>query len=171
MSDTPDSSDSPIGDTSTGGPARPGYGPPPVYEPSGSGSQPGYEPQPGYGYGPQPTYGPGYGYGPQQGYGYGAQGNGTMDHPRGTTVLVLGILSLVLSAVCAVGVVLGPVAWIMGNNAIKEIDASPGRYANRGQVQAGRICGIVATALLVLGIVAVIGFVVFLVNADNTSDY
>jgi len=66
------------------------------------------------------------------------------DHPQGTTVLVLGILSLV---VCSI---LGPFAWVMGNNAIADIDQNPQAYSNRGAVQAGRICGIVATCLLVV---------------------
>jgi hypothetical protein len=63
-------------------------------------------------------------------------------HPQGTTILVLGILSLVICGL------LGPVAWVMGNNAIAEIDRNPSAYSNRGSVQAGRICGIVATVLL-----------------------
>jgi len=65
-------------------------------------------------------------------------------HPQGTTILVLGILSLVICGL------LGPVAWVMGNNAIAEIDRNPSAYSNRGSVQAGRICGIVATVLLVV---------------------
>ena len=91
---------------------------------------------PGVGY-PPPGYPPAYGYG----YGYAPR-----DHPQGTTVLVLGILSLVLCGI------LGPVAWIMGNKTLKEIDAQPGVYGNRGNVQAGRIIGIVATALLAAGL-------------------
>jgi hypothetical protein len=78
--------------------------------------QPGGYGPPGGGYGQQPGYGPPAGY-----------GGGTTDHPQGTTILVLGILSLVICQL------LGPVAWIMGNNAIKEIDASPSRYGNRGR--------------------------------------
>ena len=70
-----------------------------------------------------------------------------VDHPQGTTILILGILSLV---VCGV---LGPVAWVMGNNALAEIDRTPTAYRNRGNVQAGRICGIIATVLLALGVV------------------
>ena len=46
-------------------------------------------------------------------------GYGGYEHPQGTTILVLGILSLV---VCQL---LGPVAWVMGNNAIAEIDRNP----------------------------------------------
>jgi hypothetical protein len=66
------------------------------------------------------------------------------------TILVLGILSLV---VCGL---LGPVAWVMGNNAIAEIDQNPGAYTNRGAVQAGRICGIVASCLLILSVVILV---------------
>jgi len=73
-----------------------------------------------------------------------------VDHPQGTTILILGILSLV---VCGL---LGPVAWIMGNNALAEIDRTPTAYANRGNVQAGRICGIIATVLLALVVVFII---------------
>ena len=69
------------------------------------------------------------------------------DHTNGTTVLVLGILSLV---VCGV---LGPIAWSMGNTALREMDAEPNVvWNNRGNVTAGRICGMIGTAFLVLGI-------------------
>jgi len=63
---------------------------------------------------------------------------------------VLGIVGI---ACCSI---LGPVAWIMGNNAIREIDASPAAYANRSTVNAGRICGIVATAFLVISIIWIV---------------
>ena len=89
-----------------------------------------------------------------------AAGGATIDHPQGTTILVLGILSLV---VCGL---LGPVAWVMGNNALAEIDRSPAAYRNRGNVQAGRICGIVATALLAFGIIVLI---IALVAAAGSS--
>ena len=46
-------------------------------------------------------------------------GGGTTQHPQGTTILVLGILSLV---VCGI---LGPFAWSMGNKALREINADP----------------------------------------------
>jgi hypothetical protein len=73
-------------------------------------------------------------------------------HTNGTTILVLGILSL---AFCGL---IGPVAWVMGNTAIKEMDARPElNFTNRGNVVAGRICGMIATGILVLGI---LGFIV-----------
>lgn len=74
-----------------------------------------------------------------------------LTHPNGTTILVLGILSLV---VCSL---IGPFAWVMGNRALREIDTSGHLYENRGSVQAGRICGIVGTCLMlaVIGLYAI----------------
>ncbi len=74
---------------------------------------------------------------------------GGYEHPDGTTVLILGVLSLV---VCQF---LGPAAWIMGNRAIAEIDANPAAYTNRGSVQAGRICGIISSCLIIATVVFV----------------
>lgn len=75
-------------------------------------------------------------------------------HPQGTIILVLGILSLLICGL------LGPVAWVMGNNAIAEIDRNPSAYSNRGSVQAGRICGIIATVILIVGVVIGIGIAI-----------
>ena len=76
----------------------------------------------------------------------GAPSLGPRDHPKGVTILVLGILSLVCCGI------LGPIAWVMGNNAMSEINASPGAYSNRSTVNAGRICGIIGTVLLIVGV-------------------
>ncbi|GAB2921921.1 DUF4190 domain-containing protein [Nonomuraea fastidiosa] len=89
-----------------------------------------------------PDYGPGY-YGPPP-----------QSHPNGTTILVLGILSIV---VCSF---IGPFAWVMGNKALKEIDASGYYYENRSQIQAGRICGIIGTVFLILAAL----FVAFIIT-------
>jgi uncharacterized membrane protein YjgN (DUF898 family) len=73
-------------------------------------------------------------------------GGNVREHPDGTTVLVLGILSLV---VCGL---LGPFAWSKGNRAMAEINSNPGvNYTNRGSINAGRICGMIATILLIIG--------------------
>jgi uncharacterized membrane protein YjgN (DUF898 family) len=87
---------------------------------------------------------------PAPGYYEGASPMGPRDHPQGTLILILGILSIVCLSI------LGPVAWFMGNKAVREIDANPGAYTNRGTVNAGRICGIIGTILLILGIIWVI---------------
>ena len=67
---------------------------------------------------------------------------------RGTLILVLGILGLV---VCGP---LGIAAWIMGSTDLKEMDAGTMDPSGRGQTQAGKICGIIATVLLIVGLVA-----------------
>ena len=64
---------------------------------------------------------------------------------QATTVLVLGILSLVLCQV------LGPFAWVMGNNELAGIDAGRRPPQNRGTAQAGRILGIISTVLMIIG--------------------
>ena len=81
------------------------------------------------------------------------------EHPKGTTILVLGILSLLIC-----GPILGPIAWIMGNKARAEMNAEPGVYwSNSGSVNAGRICGMIAT------IVSVVLIVLFAVLAAGSN--
>lgn len=85
---------------------------------------------------------------PPSGPSYGAPyGGAPQPHPKGTLVLVVGIIGLFIC-----GIILGPIAWIQGKNALDEIDRNPTAYSNRGMVQAGMILGIVATALWVLGL-------------------
>ncbi|WP_084958611.1 DUF4190 domain-containing protein [Thermoactinospora rubra] len=96
-------------------------------------------------------------------YGSGPQYGGPLTHPNGTTILVLGILSIV---VCGF---LGPFAWNMGNKALREIDGSGQIYENRGMVQAGRICGIIGTIFLIIGVVFGILWIVLAVIAASTS--
>ncbi|MGB5532375.1 MAG: DUF4190 domain-containing protein [Acidimicrobiia bacterium] len=73
---------------------------------------------------------------------------------QATTVLVLGILSLV---VCQI---LGPIAWVMGNNELAGIDAGRRPPQNRGTAQAGRILGIISTVLMIIGVVFLFIFLV-----------
>jgi hypothetical protein len=108
----------------------------------------------------QPPYGsppPQYPYGPPP------VGFGAPDHPQAGTVLVLGILSLVLCQV------IGPFAWVMGTRVLREIDASGGQLGGRSQVVAGRICGIVATAMIGVGLLLGAVVVVFALIAAMSS--
>lgn len=111
--------------------------PPPPPPPPGGG---------GYGAPPPPPPGGGYGAAPLGG-GY---GGGQVEHPKGTTILILGILSLVCCSP------LGIAAFVMANSALKEIDANPAQYSNRQIVVIGRILGIVAMVLMVLSIIWII---------------
>ena len=69
------------------------------------------------------------------------------EQSQATTILVLGILSIVCCGL------LGIAAWIMGNNELKAIDEGRRPPENRGNANAGRICGIVGVALSAIGII------------------
>ena len=87
-------------------------------------------------------------------------------HPQTTTVLVLGILGIVACGVLA------PIAWHMGSKAMAEIDANPAAYSGQGEVRAGRILGIVGTALLVLmALFFMVMLVVLLVSAAASGGF
>jgi uncharacterized membrane protein len=85
---------------------------------------------------------------------------------RGTLILVLGILGLV---VCAP---LGIAAWVMGSGDLKQMDAGAMDPSGRGNTQAGKICGIIGTILMVIGIIVfgilfTIGFAAALAQHHN----
>ena len=63
---------------------------------------------------------------------------------RGTLILVLGILGIVLCGFVA------PIAWIMGNQDLKEMRAGRMDPTGEGITNGGRICGMIGTILLVL---------------------
>jgi len=88
---------------------------------------------------------------------------GAPDHPRATTILVLGIVGLVLCQV------LGPVAWSMGARTLREIDESQGRFGGREIVNVGRILGILGTVFLVIGILGFAAIVLLGVGMASTS--
>ena len=79
--------------------------------------------------------------------------NPDMKPHRGTLILVLGILSLV---VCAP---IGIAAWLMGNGDLKLMDAGQMDPTGRSTTNAGRICGIIASVLLILGVLG--GILIF----------
>ena len=72
---------------------------------------------------------------------------GRLEPHRGTTILVLGILGIV---VCGV---LAPFAWVMGGNDLKKMAAGQMDPSGRGETQAGYYCGIAGTILLLLTVV------------------
>lgn len=76
---------------------------------------------------------------------------------RGPVILTLGILGLVIC-----GIVLGPIAWILGAQDLGEIRSGRMDPAGEGLTNAGMICGMIATILhlVVFGLwffIAVIG--------------
>jgi hypothetical protein len=69
-----------------------------------------------------------------------------MQPHRGTLVLVLGILSLI---VCGP---LGIAAWLLGNSDLKAIEAGQMDPSGKDLTQAGRICGIIGTCILAVSV-------------------
>jgi len=76
---------------------------------------------------------------------------------RGTLILVLGILGLVVCGPLGIG------AWVMGNNDMREIRA--GRMDPEGEslTNIGRILGMVATIFCILGLCMFVVWIVFFV--------
>ncbi|MEM7601929.1 MAG: DUF4190 domain-containing protein [Verrucomicrobiota bacterium] len=79
-----------------------------------------------------------------------------MEPHRGTTVLVLGILGLVVCQVC------GIIAWVMANKDIPKMESGAMDPEGLGQTKAGKICGIISVILLaVILVIYILMFVVF----------
>jgi uncharacterized membrane protein YjgN (DUF898 family) len=76
-------------------------------------------------------------------------------HPQAVTVLVLGLLGIVVCGLC------GPFAWSMGNRVEREIAASQGRWGGGTETNIGKILGIVATGLMVVGVLFFLFMLVF----------
>ena len=81
---------------------------------------------------------------------------GMLPH-RGTLILVLGILSLVICGF------LGPAAWIMGKGDLAKIDQGMMDPTGRGITLAGMILGIIATILLALGLIFAVLWIIFVI--------
>jgi predicted Zn finger-like uncharacterized protein len=88
---------------------------------------------------------------------------------RGTLILVLGIISIVIYAL---GLPLGLPAWIMGRGDLRKMDRGEMDPAGRSTTQAGYICGIIGTILGALGIfgcIAYFGLIAVFVSTASTS--
>ena len=86
-----------------------------------------------------------------------------VEHPQGTTILVLGIVGIFFT-LCA------PFAWYMGNKAMKEMRASGQTYSNEQNINIGRILGMVFTILDIISLVfGIIFFIVVFAAAMSNS--
>jgi hypothetical protein len=88
---------------------------------------------------------------------------------RGTLILVLGIVSLVMGGL---GLFLGLPAWIMGHKDLKKMDSGQMDPSGRSVTQAGYVCGIIGTILGgVYGLFCVgyIAFIMVMVSATATA--
>jgi len=69
---------------------------------------------------------------------------GDLEPHRGSTILVLGILSLILC-----GIFTGIPAWVMGNGDLEKIKAGNMDPAGKGATNAGKICGTVSCIITI----------------------
>jgi hypothetical protein len=80
--------------------------------------------------------------------------------PNSTTVLVLGILSIVVCFIC------GIIALIMSSGDKRLYEQNPGLYTTSSydMLKAGRICAIVSLCLWGIGIVIYVGIIAFAIG-------
>ncbi|WP_157974082.1 DUF4190 domain-containing protein [Desertihabitans aurantiacus] len=108
--------------------------------------------------------GPGYGFTPPAGQPWDAPATSgsqppylppLQDHPRTTTVFVLGLLGVLLAGVT------GPFALVMGRRARRETAGRPELYRQRGLLLAGYVLGILGTIYLAGTVLLVISLILF----------
>jgi hypothetical protein len=96
---------------------------------------------------------------------YGQQyGAAPPEYPQGTLILIFGIIGIFFS-------LFGAIAWYLGANAMKEIQATGIRYSNESNINTGRILGKIVTiiALVGLGIAFVLWLLFALIFAVRLS--
>ena len=81
---------------------------------------------------------------------------GGLEPHRGTLILVLGILSLVLC-----GFFTGIPAWIMGKGDLEKIKGGMMDPEGAGMTKAGMICGMICCILILISIV-IVGLIIAL---------
>lgn len=77
---------------------------------------------------------------------------------NGSLILVFGILGVTILHILA------PFAWVMGNQAMATLDRYGDPTAQRSSVNAGRICGIIGTVFLGLGVLLGILYFIFIIG-------
>lgn len=109
--------------------------------------------------------------GQQPGY-PGFPANALPDHPKATTALVVGLVSVIGAFTCLLPILASPVAWVMGAQARREIRAAPQQWGGESRATTGMVLGIIGTVLLGLGILALI-VVIFVIAAfePGTVEY
>lgn len=136
----------------------------PAWESGAWGQQP-PPPPPAAPYGYPPSAPPG-----APAYGYPAYPPPRPSSGRASTVLVLGIVSLVtFFALCGLGIVPAIIALAMAPGARREIEASGGVLDGASQVRTGTILAWVTVGLTALVLLAVAGFIALVVTSSSSS--
>ena len=91
-----------------------------------------------------------------------SRGRGRMEPHRGGAILALGIIGLVVCGIC------GIIAWVMANTDLAKMKAGRMDPAGESMTQAGKILGIIASVLMILGVIWVV-FVMGIVATSGAS--
>lgn len=78
-------------------------------------------------------------------------------HPAADRAYVLGLLAVV-GSVFVLPLLLGPWVWHLGARTRREMDREPTRWRGRRQATAGLVLGAVATGLLTLLVLGLVGW-------------
>ena len=92
------------------------------------------------------------------------------DHPKSTSALVVGIVSVAGMFVCGLPILAAPVAWVLGAQARREIRNAPQQWGGESKATAGMVLGIIGTVLLVLAVLALIVIIALIVSDPNAFD-
>jgi hypothetical protein len=91
------------------------------------------------------------------------------DHPKATTALVVGLVSVVGAFTCLLPILASPVAWVMGAQARREIRAAPQQWGGESRATTGMVLGIIGTVLLALGLLTLIVVIFVIAAFEPTS--
>ena len=83
---------------------------------------------------------------------------------RGTLILVLGILSLVMC-----GFFTGIPAWIMGRNDLRKIKSGLMEPEGEGSTRGGMICGIICCIISLLSIIGIILLILLGIGLESAN--
>jgi hypothetical protein len=91
--------------------------------------------------------------------------------PNSTTVLVLGIVSIVLCCCYGLGLIGGIIALIIHKKALQAYQANPSEYSSGSlnNLKAGRICAIIGIIISALFLVYLI-WIISTIGIDALSD-
>lgn len=92
------------------------------------------------------------------------------DHPKATSALVVGLIAVAGTFMCALPVLASPVAWVLGAQARNEIRRAPQQWGGESKATAGMVLGIIGTVLLVLIIIVITLIVVIAINDPSAFD-
>ncbi len=83
--------------------------------------------------------------------------------PNATTVLVLGIISIVGAFCYGLGIILGVIGLVLSNKDKRLIDANPEGYSqsSMSNLKAGRICSIIGIVVGVLFLILIVLYFIY----------